>query len=195
MADTDIIAIVNSAELEEQRSRVTALQRASQMFEVVIPEDMRRGEEFLRDIKHVAKVVEEYKTTLTRPLMNDLAKVRDLAKPFELSLVEATKLVKAKMLAFTIAQEEVAQLEAAKIETKVEKGLMRADTAANKLAVINDSKPVANTSTTQKLSITDESLIPREFMVVDRVAVTKALWAGVTVPGAELIKVRNIITK
>ncbi len=183
------------AELEEQRGQVAALTKASHMFEVAIPEDVRRGEEFLRDIKHVQKAVEERKTIITRPLMASLASVRDLFKPFELGLADAQKIVKAKILAYTIAEEAKALAAAEKIEERVEKGLMRADTAAGKLASIDANLTRASTRTVKKLLITDEPLIPREFLLVDRKAVTEALWAGVPVPGASLIEEKILITK
>lgn len=128
------------SDLGEHRNQVAALQKASQIFEIAIPEDMRRGEEFLKDIKHVIKAVEERKTTITRPLMTSLASVRDLFKPLEMGLTDAQKTVKAKMLAYSIEQEQRAAEEAAKIEAKVEKGLMRADTAANKLVAIESKR-------------------------------------------------------
>ncbi len=182
-------------EIEEQRSQVAALQKAAAIFEVHRLEDMRYGEEFLRDVKHVAKVVEERKTTITRPLMTSLASVRDLFKPFETSLADATKVVKAKMLAYTVAEEERAEALAASVESKVEKGLMRADTAAGKLEAITKGQVTGNTRIVKKLFISDESLVPREFLEVNRKAVTEALWAGVTVPGAELKEEKILVVK
>ncbi len=182
-------------DVDEQRGRVTALSQASEIFQVIIPEDVRRGEEFLKDIKHVMKGVEERKTTITRPLMTSLAGVRDLFKPLETELADAQKLVKSKILAYSIEQEQIASAKAEAIESKVEAGLMRADTAAGKLEAIEKGKVVGNVRTVKRLHISDESLIPREFMEVNRKAVTEALWAGVTVAGAELKEEKILVTK
>ncbi len=72
---------------------------------------------------------------------------------------------------------------------------MRADTAAGKLEAIEKGKVVGNVRTVKRLHISDESLIPREFMEVNRKAVTEALWAGVTVPGAALVEEKILVTK
>ena len=66
---------------------------------------------------------------------------------------------------------------------------MKETTAANKLAEMPDVTTKSGrmvTKTIKKLDIYDEMLIPREYLVVDRIAVTTALKNGVVVPGAQL---------
>ncbi len=191
---TKEIALPESKELSTHRTQVLGIQKSANEYEVET-DGVEVGEEMLRAIRDVEGGIVDRKTEITRPLMQALASARDLFKPFELGLADAKKTVKAKILAFSIEQEEVARKKAEAIEKRAEKGTMRADTAADKLAAIEDSKVKTNTRTLRKLSIVDETLIPREYMVVDREAVTKALFAGTEVPGATLVEEKILVTK
>ncbi len=191
----EIAVLPDSKELGEARGQVQGVQLAAEEFEIKIQEDVQRGESMLRDIKTVEKGIVERKTEITQPLMRSLASVRDLFRPFEDALDSSKKTIKAKILAYTIAEEAKQLAAAEKIESRVEKGLMRADTAAGKLQALDEKKVKSNVRTVKKLLITDESLIPREFLEVNRTKVTEALMAGVTVPGATLKEEKIVVIK
>lgn len=193
MSDKEII-LPEPKELSEHRGQVLNIQKAANDY-TVEKDGVEVGEEMLRAIRDVDDSLVSRKTEITRPLMQALASARDLFKPFELGLADAKKTVKAKVLAYTIEQDEKARIEAEAVEKRVNKGTMRADTGADKLAAIEDKKVKTNTRTLRKLSIVDETLIPREYMVVDRELVTKALFAGTEVPGATLLEEKILITK
>ncbi len=184
-----------TTEVAEYKPQVLNVQSVANSYTVASQEDVSAGEELLRNIRDVRRGMDERKTDITRPLMKSLASVRDLFKPLELGLTDAEKTVKSKLLAFSIEHEEAAQKEQERIAKRVEKGTMLPETAAGKMEALSDKKVKTNTRTIEKLVITDETLIPREYMIVNRVAVTEALWAGVQVPGAEMRKEKIIAVK
>ncbi|MES2006884.1 MAG: siphovirus Gp157 family protein [Patescibacteria group bacterium] len=188
------LVLPDSTELSVHRTQTLGIQKAASSYEVGT-DGIEVGEEMLRAIRDVEDSITTRKTEITRPLMQALASARDLFKPFELGLADAKKTVKAKILAYSIEQDEKARIEAEKVEKRVEKGTLKAETAAGKLEKIEEGKVKTNTRTLRKLSIVDETAIPREYMVVDREAVTKALFAGVDVPGAVLVEEKILITK
>jgi hypothetical protein len=189
----EILVLPDSKELSEQRSQVLTIQKAAN--EYVIVGDVVLGEQMLRDIKAIETSLLARKEEITRPLMKSLASIRDLFRPFETGLADAKKTIKEKILAYQIESEEKARIAAEKVAKRVEKGTMRSDTAAGKLATIEDSKVKTNTRTVRKLSIVDETLIPREYLTVNREKITGALFAGVVVPGAELVEEKILVIK
>ncbi len=181
--------------IEEHRGQVLLVQKAANEYVATGALGVEEGERFLKDIKDIETALTTRKEEITRPLMKSLSSIRDLFKPLELGLTDAKKTIKAKILAYTIEQETKAQIEVERLEKRVEKGTMKAETAAGKLATIESSKVKANTRTLRKLSIVDETLIPRSFLVPDREKITKALFAGEVVSGAALVEEKILATR
>ncbi len=128
-------------EVAEYKAPVMDVQRAANEY-IVTADSIVGGEQLLRDIRSVELKIEERKTDITRPLMSALASARDLFKPLEIGLADAKKTVKEKILAYTVEQEEKARIESERIAKRVEKGTMKADTAAGKLATIESGKAI-----------------------------------------------------
>ena len=188
------VAVLPEKELGEVRKEVDALTGTVNTYSVE-RDGLETGESLLRGIKSFRKGITERKSQITKPLMDSLASVRDLFRGPEDALVDAEKIIKGKILDYTLEQERVAQIEAAKITDRVEKGTLRADTAAGKLQALDSKKVKSNVRTVQKLVIWDETLIPREYLEANRTKVTEALFAGKTVSGAVLEETKIIVTK
>lgn len=195
MAETGLVNIPTSKEIAEVKGKVLAVQEAAYKYVIKDSKDLTLGENMLRTIKDIETGITARKEEITRPLMKALASARDLFKPLETGHAEAKKVIKEKMLAYQIEEEQRIAEAQAKIEARVEKGSMRPDTAAGKLETIQEGKSKLNTRILRKLEIVDESLLPREFLVPDRDAITKALFAGTVVPGAQLKEEKVIVTK
>lgn len=174
----------------EAQKRVLTVQDAANLLVVDSPDTAEIASGVLHDIKEATRVLTEKKTDITRPAMESLAKIKALFAPLEQALKAADKTVRAKMLAYTIAEQEKKEAKKAKIAARVEKGTMRENTAVAKLGAVGD---VAKTEgiqvqTRRQLEIEDEALIPREYLVPDREKITKALFADIKVPGARLVE-------
>ncbi len=190
----EIAVLPDSKELGEEHQESMLMKEAAEAY-TVEHDGLAAGEHVLRSIKVYRKGLDEHRTGITRPLMESLAKVREMYKPYEIALADAEKIIKSKILTYTLKQEELQLAEAAKIEDKVAKGTLRADTAAGKLTALDAKKVQSNVRVVKKLEIVDESLVPREFLDVNRMRVTEALWAGIAVPGARLKEEKQIVIK
>lgn len=188
------VALPIGAEITEYRTRVSAVLRAAHALKIESPEDMEAAEELLKSITAGEKMLVLRKEEITRPLMKALASGRALFKPFENDFANAKKETKDKILAYHVEQEELIAAAQRKIEARVEKGTMRPDTAVAKLEKL-DGAPRANVRVVRKLHIVDESMLPREYLVPNREAITKALFEGLSVPGAELIDEKIIASR
>ena len=187
---TDIVPV-------EVKKNVLNIQQYANSLTVESPEQAEQASVVLHDIKEATRVLTEKKTDITRPQMQALAQVKALFAPLELALKDADKIVRAKMLAYQIEEEEKKEIARAKIAARAEKGTIKTETAVKKLGEVGE---VAKTegvkfTTRRQLEIMDETMIPREYLVPDREKITKALFADVPVAGCQLVekKILNVV--
>lgn len=181
----------------EVKKNVLTVQQVANSLTVESPEQAEQASVVLHDIKEATRVLTEKKTDITRPMMEGLAKVKALFAPLELALKDADKMVRSKVLAYQIEEENRKEEAKAKIAARAAKGSIKAETAVKKLGEVGE---VAKTegikfTTRRKLVIVDEALIPREYLVPDREKITKALFADIAIAGCELKeeKILNVI--
>lgn len=178
--------------ITEYRKQISFIQEQAQVMSITSQEDLDKAGEFLGVVMKVEKTLADRKAEIIKPLMTGLASARELFKPLELDHAEAKKTIKAKMLDYTIAEEARVALEKSRVEARVEKGTMRVDTAVSKLS--NLTGPDTKLTTRRKFRITDEALVPREFMTPDLDKIKEAvLKQGLTVAGVEVYEEKSIV--
>jgi len=188
-------------EIKEYQTQVSFAEKQATSLIIESEAGMTAGTDLLDELKIVDKAIKERKEAITRPLMTGLASARDLFRPLEVGFKNAKSITKQKMLDYSIAEEERIAKEKARVEARVEKGTMRVDTAVGKMEGIGenkksfegtDSKTIIKKVT--KIRITDESLIPREYLVVDMQVLTKAVVRErIEVPGVETYLEKSIV--
>lgn len=189
----EIAVLPPSKELAEYRTQILGVQKSANDYEIKTQKDLDHGADILHTIKEIKNVLTTRKEEITRPLMQALASARDLFKPLELGYADAEKVMKAKMLAYQIEEDERIKKEQERIEKRVEKGTMRADTAAGKLESLGEAPTSAKgavgkvqTRTLVKVRIVDETAIPREYLMPNMAAITEAvLRQNAQIPGVE----------
>lgn len=190
-------------DVEVIKKEMLTVQKAANNFQIITDEDLSQSADILKQIMQGEKLITTRKEDITRPLMQSLGSIRDLFKPLELGFADAKKIMKAKILAYQLEQEEKAEKEKAKIAARVEKGTMRADTAAAKMeAIVEPQKSVSGsvgkitTRTIQKVRVVDETAIPREYLVPDMTKITEAIIRqGAMIPGVEKYEEKVIASR
>ena len=197
----DIQIMPPAKEMTEIKSQISNVQKAANNLQINTKADMEVGADLLHNVKKVEDYIVERKELITRPLMTSLASARDLFKPLELAHADAKKIIKAKMLAFQIEEDDKIEKEKARVIARAEKGTMRPDTAAQKLEDIGQSaqKTVGSVGKTsvrvvKKVRVVDETSIPREYMVPNMTMITEAiLRQGAVIPGVETYEEKSIV--
>ena len=197
----DIQIMPPAKEMTEIKSQISNVQKAANNLTINKKEDMEVGADLLHNVKKVEDYIIERKELITRPLMTALASARDLFKPLELAHADAKKVIKAKMLAFQIEEDDKIEKEKARVIARAEKGTMRADTAAQKLEDIGQSakKTIGSVGKSsvrvvKKVRVVDETSIPREYMVPNMTMITEAiLRQGAVIPGVETYEEKSIV--
>jgi hypothetical protein len=186
---------------KELKPQVLFVQQKANELEILSEPDMAVAADILSMVNKLEKAITERKEQITRPLMTALASARDLFKPFESGHAEAKKTIKAKMLDYTIAEEERINKEKARVEARVEKGTMRVDTAIKKMENIGEAPKsvhgeVGKTflKTVTKVRVTNIDLLPREFMAPDMDRIKEAvLKQKLSIPGTETYEEKSIV--
>jgi hypothetical protein len=179
------------------QKEVSVYERVATKLLIETPDDMVVAVKTLSETNKVADRVKEEKEKVTKPLLEALNAERARWKPIETACANAVAMVRTKMMEYQKKVDAENAIIEARALARVERGTMRMDTAVSKVAALQDST-VAVTSdagmvqwtTIKKLVITDEQLIPREYLVVDEVRVKDALKKGLVVPGAQLVEER-----
>lgn len=162
-------------------------------------EQQQAAADLLASVKANAKDLTEKKEAITGPLNAALKEVRKQFKPAEVKLADLEAGLKAAILQYYERQEAVTARKIATIEKKTDAGLMRMDTAMNKLA--NIDAPKADLGGAQikegpeKVRIVDPFFLPPDYLydpeVIEalRKVVTRDWKAGKPLPkGAVLYR-------
>lgn len=194
--------IVLSAEIAEEIKReVSRVVRGANEIEVVDKIAMGFATDYLGKIKNAQKLVLEKKESITKPLNEALANARAFFAPFETELRTAEGIVKGKMVKFNLEEEKKVKEEQDKLAQRVDKGTMKFETASKKMEKIEEGKvgdKVESESgkaifrTRRMVEITDRSLIPDEYWVVDEVKVRKDALAGKEIPGVKVVEIKEV---
>lgn len=177
-------------EITTIRTKATKGSNAARDLIIISDEDMVKASDLLGNIKLAFKGVTQKKKEITDPMSNALAKVRDLFRPIESSLLEAEGVVKGKMIGYQREVDRKAAEELAAIEVKVDKQEMTF-AAANEAAaeiqvmptIVESKKGSVIFREVQVVEVISEAIIPREYLVLDMVKIRKAALAGVLIPG------------
>ena len=190
-------------ELSTYNNQISFVQQKANELTISNEEDMAKASDMLSELKLVETALNETKVSITRPIMDSLASVRDLFKPLEKNFTSAKTTIKAKMLDYSVAEEKRITEEQARVEKRLEKGTLRTDTAIRKMEEIGEVKKsfagsAGKTSirTVTKMRIADESLIPREYLTPDLKKITDAvLREKLSIPGVETYDEKSVVAR
>lgn len=169
---------------------------------IIDNDTLTHGANLRTNIKKLENTITTEKEKRTRPLLDALEVERARWRPVEAKIKEALTIIDKKILAYNAMLEAAARKKEAQIAARVERGTMKIETAVAKLGALNEAPTqIASDNGTisyrvdKVVAIIDKALIPQQFLLVDEVAVKRALLAGETVPGAELQERKTIVNK
>lgn len=188
-------AEVTTKALATVKRETNALSTAVGELHVESAVDVATATDFLQNIKRVTDYIKAEQDKVVKRL-NELIKIeRGRWKPSLDLLNAADKKVRAQILSYRTTEQAKAKKAEEKILARVAKGSMKETTAMAKLESVQTSTlgksvkteaATASFKTIQKMRITDEKLLPREYLTPNEQAIKAALKAGKSMPGAEL---------
>lgn len=171
---TEPIVLARQAVQTEQQD-VDAALVALVNFEVLTEDDQNFAAEMLRDVKAKFNLLEEKRTSITKPMNAALRAVNALFKPPQEALEKCEKILKQKIAGYLQAKEDANRellLAAAEAETLEEASLA--------LATVEVVQAPTGVSVRQvwKFEIINEGLVPVEYWSVDASKIKAAMGAG-----------------
>lgn len=192
-----------SQELAPIKAQATKAEAAATALQIKTVDDLTAATEILGKIKTVGKMITTKKETITKPLNEALKNVRAFFAPLEKQWWDAEKIVKDKMIDYQNDQLAKAAKQTEKVEEKVAAGKMSFEKAAEKIEAVTPQKNITTNAgaaqfrTVREVVIDNETLIPREYLVLDMVKIRKVALAGVGIPGVRVVEKQAVagITK
>lgn len=155
-------------------------------------DDMPRAVEMLSLINQYSDTVQEKKETITKPLNLTIKNVRAMFKPLEDKLETAIGGIRQAMTKYQTEEVAKQRVEEAKIAARLQKGNIKLETAVKKMdevekapSSVETDSGVVKFKTIKKFRVVDKTIVPMEYLVVDEVAVRKAMLAGIEVKGVQ----------
>ena len=180
-------------EIGQIKTQLTALEKKATGAVIETAEQYADAIDFLSKIKAIAKFIKQEKEKITDPANATIKAARNFFAPFEQKYIEGESILKSKILEYKREVDRKARIEEERIAARAEKGTIKPETAERKMdAVVR----VENTTRgrvgevqirkIKKVRITDELLVPREYLRVDEAAVRRDALGGKTIPGVEV---------
>lgn len=161
--------------------KTQALLTRAKAFEVATADDMGRAGDGVKVCQTLVKQADEHKELMIRPYLEGQRRVNAWYKKTVAPLEEAKQILKEKMLAFTRKEKEAQ----AKLAANSSDDLPA--TQAETLRVRGDRGSIATPGKRWVFRVTNELLVPRQYLVVDEKLIRAAVKDGVReIPGVEV---------
>lgn len=177
------------------KKKIATIAEQVERLEIASGEDMKSAVTVLSTLNKYADSVKEKKELLTKPLNEALRNARKMFSPIEEVYEGAIEVLRRKMGEYqsrVVKERQEAELAIAN-RIKSGRGNLSVETAVKKIGeLVSVEKEVSTLEglvqfrSTQILNIVDNTLIPREYFVIDEEKVLIALKEGKIVPGAQI---------
>lgn len=186
---------VSDKELVPLKKGISSVAMEVKSLTIKNPDDMKTAVDMLSQLNKYGDSVKAKKELLTKPLNLALKNARSMFAPIEDLFEGAVETLREKMSAYQTAKVLQENIEKAKIAARVGegKGKFKIETAVQKIAEVEVAEKEVATEEglvqfreVKFVKIMDETLIPREYLLIDEKKILEALKEGKSVLGAVL---------
>lgn len=177
----------------------TILERADAIA-IKDQETMAEAVSILGNMKTLLERATDEKEKITKPLNQALTEERKRWKPIIDPLEAHINDLRAKISKYQTEAKRIADKEAEKIAAKLSKGTLKLSTAMTKLESIDQPETTYHTDenrvsfrTSYSVEITDQDLIPRDYLIPNERLILDDLKHGKNIPGTKLIETQTPI--
>lgn len=176
LASTSMMVVADSI-----KKKANPLIKQIENYKIKTREDYDKAALVISKLKEYSKEAERQEKTLTEPAKSIIKSAQEIFKPFRTQIQELEGAVKIRMLEFQNKQEKKSEKLLEDFESGKIKNLNTVVSKQNDL--LNTSSENAQLRKVWTLTIVNEKLVPRQYLIVDESAVRAAFKAGKKVAG------------
>ena len=190
---------INKKDFSLIKTQTSALEKKINSITIQDKDNYVDAITLLNRINEMGKVIKLKKELITKPLNESLRNARELFKPLEDQFLNAEKIIKKKMLDYSQEVNKIAQEKEEKIAERMEKGIIKLETAEKKINEVDRINKTTQGSygkvtirQTRKVRIVNLSLIPREYFIPDMILIRNDALSGKNIAGVEVYLEDNV---
>lgn len=198
----------NTVSIVPFKRKITTVQKQVDGFKITDNDSMVVATDTLSIIKDISKGIEKQRKARVQPLNDEVKSINAEYKPLSKDLDAAEAYIKGEMLSYSNEVDRKAAEAAAKLESRVERGTMRTDTAMRKMddietmgSSVEGNKGSINFRMVRVVKIVDVTKIPAKYLndekVLDAIksAVRTDVMNGTLVDGVEVVEEKQIAAR
>ena len=190
---------INKKDFSLIKTQTSALEKKINSITIQDKDNYVDAITLLNRINEMGKIIKLKKELITKPLNESLRNARELFKPLEDQFLNAEKIIKKKMLDYSQEVNKIAQEKEEKIAERMEKGIIKLETAEKKINEVDRINKTTQGSygkvtirQTRKVRIVNLSLIPREYFIPDMILIRNDALSGKNIAGVEVYLEDNV---
>ena len=187
--------MIETKTLTPLKAQVSKLENQANAVAIETAEHYASAVDIVSRLKKTGSEIKKTKESITKPLNESLRNVRAVFAPLEQQFKNAEFIIKGKLLDHKRKVDEEARIKEEKIAKRVEEGKLKLETGEKKMEEIErvETTTRGKVGTVQvrkvrKMRIIDESLIPRNYLVPNTVAIRRDALKGIKIAGVEVFE-------
>jgi len=193
---------IDTKEITVLKGQVSKLENQANAVKITTQEEYTIAIDLVSKLKETGSKIKNTKESITKPLNEALKNARNLFSPIEDQFEKAETIIKGKISAYKQKVDAEVKAKEDAIAKKVEAGTMKIETAERKIENIERVEQTTKGKIGEvqfriikKVRITDESLLPRNYLVPDMVAIRRDALGGTVISGVEVYNEEIIAAK
>ena len=190
---------INKKDFSLIKTQTSALEKKINSITIQDKDNYVDAITLLNRINEMGNLIKLKKELITKPLNQSLKNARELFKPLEDQFLNAEKIIKKKILDYSQSVNKIAQEKEEKIAERMEKGIIKLETAEKKINEVDRINKTTQGSygkvtirQTRKVRIVNLSLIPREYFIPDMILIRNDALSGKNIASVEIYLENNV---
>ena len=190
---------INKKDFSLIKTQTSALEKKINSITIQDKDNYVDAITLLNRINEMGNLIKLKKELITKPLNQSLKNARELFKPLEDQFLNAEKIIKKKILDYSQSVNKIAQEKEEKIAERMEKGIIKLETAEKKINEVDRINKTTQGSygkvtirQTRKVRIVNLALIPREYFIPDMILIRNDVLSGKNIAGVEVYLEDNV---
>lgn len=181
---------------------LSAVKEVESLKIIKTDEDFAKAATLLTNVKKLGKFLKQEKDKIFNPLKEALNATREMFSPMDSQVSYAEARLKTAMGIYQDKKDIENKKKADAITSRVESGNIKEETGIKKLEELGEVDKSVHTGTgsvnfkkIKKVRITEPTIVPDRYWIIDEVLVRKEALAGIEIAGVEVYEETSVATR